>query len=238
MVAPPRVDELKRQAAYYAVEHFVHSGMVVGLGTGSTTRYALEAIAGRLARGDLQDIIGIPTSRATATLARELGIPLGDLNDHPVVDVTIDGADEVDAHLNLIKGRGGALLWEKIVATASRREVIIVDETKRVARLGTRSPLPVEVVPYGWQTHLAFLQRLGAEPRLRVHKRHAKEEPYLTDSGHYIIDCSFPDGIQDPDALAQALNARPGIVEHGLFLNVATHVIIATSQGIEVMHRD
>ncbi len=229
------VEELKRQAAEYAVAHFITSGMVIGLGTGSTARYAVEAIARRLQTGQLRDIVGIPTSRATARTALRLGIPLGTLNDHPVVDVTIDGADEVDPDMNLIKGRGGALLWEKIVAAASRQEVIIVDETKRVARLGERAPLPVEVIPCGWRSTFAFLESLGAEPQLRVDPYDAGDAPYVTDEHHYILDCYFPNGIENPHELARTLKARPGVVEHGLFLNLATHVVIASTHGIEVL---
>ncbi len=234
-MANPSVSDMKQQAADYAVREFIRSGMVVGLGTGSTARYALEAMARYLQEGTLRDIVGIPTSRGTANVARILGIPLGCLRDFPVVDVTIDGADEVDPDLNLIKGMGGALLWEKIVATASRYEVIIVDQTKQVDRLGTRSPLPIEVIPFGWETHLPFLERLGGVPHLRLNE--VSGEPFVTDSGHYIIDCTFPEGIADPVALAQALNARPGIVEHGLFLDIASAVVVGTSGGVEVWRR-
>ncbi len=238
MSEPFTVEELKRRAAEYAVERFVRDGMVVGLGTGSTARYALEAIARRLRTGVWRNVRGVPTSRATAELARALGIPLTTLEECPVVDVTVDGADEVDPHMNLIKGLGGALLWEKIVAVASQREVIIVDERKRVPRLGTRSPLPVEVVPFGWSRTLRFLEALGGEPRLRVEAHGRQEQPVITDGGHYIVDCHFPGGIPDPEGLAARLCAWPGVVEHGLFLNLATDVVVATSQGIEVMQRD
>lgn len=230
------ISALKRQAATYAVTEFVRSGMVVGLGTGSTAHYALEAIAQRLHDGSLRNIVGIPTSRDTAAAARALGIPLGCLRDFPVVDVTIDGADEVDSHLDLIKGLGGALLWEKIVAAASREEVIIVDETKRVSRLGTRSPLPIEVVPFGWEIHMPFLETLGGIPQLRLNE--VTGDPFITDGGHYIIDCTFPEGISDPAALAWALSARPGIVEHGLFLNMATAVVVGTVEGVKVLGRE
>ncbi len=234
-VKGPTVSDLKRQAAYYAVATFIQSGMVIGLGTGSTAHYALEAIAQRLRDGDLHNIVGIPTSRQTAATARALHIPLGCLRDFPVVDVTIDGADEVDRNLNLIKGRGGALLWEKIVAAASRRKVIIIDETKRVSCLGTRSPLPIEVVPFGWEIHLSFLERLGGIPELRLNE--ITGDPFITDSGHYIIDCRFPNGILNPTGLAEALNTRPGIVEHGLFLDMATTVVVGTDGGVKVFNR-
>ncbi len=228
-------EHLKQQAAQYAVRHYVEDHMIVGLGTGSTARYALEAIAARRAAGELQHILGVPTSQATARLARKLDIPLTTLEAHPVIDVTIDGADEVAPDLSLIKGGGGALLWEKIVALASHRRVIVVDESKRVDRLGTRIPLPVEVVPFGWRTLWPFLEGLGAIPRLRMRSLEGKELPFTTDSGHYIIDCEFPEGIVDPQPMAETLKAQVGVVEHGLFLNIATEVIVATSQGIEVM---
>jgi ribose 5-phosphate isomerase A len=227
-------ETLKRQAAVCAVEHYVYSGMVVGLGTGSTAAYAVAELGARLQDGRLRDIVGIATSEATARLARESGIPLTTLEAHPTVDVTIDGADEVDPALNLIKGLGGALLREKVVATASRRNVIIVDGSKWVERLGTRAPLPVEVVPFGWSVHLSFFEELGATPNLRHGDNGA---PFVTDNGHYIVDCRFPEGLSDPQAVARALEERPGIVEHGLFLGLATDVVIATPQGTEVLHR-
>ena len=229
---PAQIEGMKQQAAYYAVEHFVESGMVVGLGTGSTAAYAVQEIARRLRQGRLRHIVGIPTSRRTARLALDLGIPLGDLNSRPVVDVVLDGADEVDPHRNLIKGMGGALLWEKIVAAAARRVVILVDEQKRVERLGTRVPLPVEVEPFGWRTHVAFLEDRGAQVRIRATE---EGEPFVTDGGHYILDARFPQGIADPWHLAQVLNGRPGIVEHGLFLGMVDIVVVGTLKGVEVM---
>ncbi|MDQ7028698.1 MAG: ribose 5-phosphate isomerase A [Ardenticatenia bacterium] len=234
MTSTTSTDTLKHRAAVHAVDHFVRSGMVVGLGTGSTAAHAVVEIGARLRDGRLHDIVGIPTSEATARLARESGVPLTTLEARPTVDVTIDGADEVDPVLNLIKGLGGALLREKVVATASRRTVIIVDDSKRVARLGTRAPLPVEVVPFGWSIHLPFFQELEAEPELR---RLDDGRAFVTDNGHYIVDCRFPEGLQDPHAIARALDERPGIVEHGLFLNLATDVVIATPHGTEVVHR-
>ncbi len=232
-LTPAQIEGMKEQAAYYAVDRFVKNGMVVGLGTGSTAAYAVREIARRLKARQLRQVVGIPTSRRTAQLALELGIPLGDLNSHPQVDVVLDGADEVDPQGNLIKGLGGALLWEKIVATAARQVVILVDERKRVDRLGQKAPLPVEVVPFGWRIHVPFLEERGAQVRIRAQD---DGEPFVTDGGHYILDAAFPQGIPDPWRLAQALQARAGIVEHGLFLGMADVIVFGTLQGVEVMH--
>jgi ribose 5-phosphate isomerase A len=222
-------DILKRGAGEQAVE-FVENGMILGLGTGSTVFYALRRLGDRVSQGQLRDIVGVPTSNATARLAHEFGIPLTTLDEHPWLDLTIDGADEVDPDLNLVKGLGGALLREKIVAAASRRLVIVVDDSKLVERLGTRAPLPVEVVPFGWRLQMAYLESLGAQPTLR---RIAGNEPYVTDGGHYIIDCQFA-GIDDPHTLATALNIQPGIVENGLFLNMVDTVVVGTPEGVSV----
>lgn len=225
---PIPVDELKRQAAAAAVE-LVESGMVIGLGAGSTALKALELLAERLRQGELRDIRGVPCSEQVAADARRLGIPLTTLEEHPVLDLTIDGADEVDPRARLIKGGGGALLREKIVAQASRREVIIVDEGKLSPVLGTRWPLPVEVIPFGWRTHLPFLEELGATPTLRTL---ADGTPFVTDQGNYILDCAFGP-MRNPEALAQALKRRAGIVEHGLFLDLVTDLIVAGQHGVE-----
>jgi len=220
----------KRKAAEQAVE-FVDSGMTLGLGTGSTVFYALRRLGDRIRTGQLRDVAGVPTSEATARLAREFGIPLTTLDKHPHLDLTIDGADEVDPDMNLIKGLGGALLREKIVAAASHRLVIVVDDTKLVNQLGAHAPLPVEVVPFGWQLHIPYLENLGANPTLR---RTADGEPYLTDGGHYIIDCQFA-GIDDASTLAIALSAQPGIVEHGLFLDMADTVVVGRPGGVSML---
>lgn len=225
-------DKLKQKAAYRAVE-FVESGMVVGLGTGSTTSYAVKRIAERLQSGDVKNIVGIPTSLRTETLAGELGIPLCGLDEQPVIDVTIDGADEVDADLNLIKGGGGALLREKVVAQASRRNIIIIDESKLSSRLGIRWALPVEVIPFAAKTEENFLKSLKASVRLRTGD---KEQPYQTDQNNFILDANFGE-ITDPNNLATRLNARAGIVEHGLFLNLATDVIVAGADEIRHLKR-
>jgi ribose 5-phosphate isomerase A len=225
-------DELKRQAAVAAVD-CVESGMVVGLGTGSTAVHAIREIGRRLKAGKLKDIVGIPTSSAAMQTAREVGIPLVTLAEKPEIDVTIDGADEVDPKLNVIKGMGGALLWEKIVAQVTRRWIIVVDGSKRVTRLGTLSPLPVEVVRFGWTSQLAHLESLGAKVDLR---RNGEGEPYLTDEQHYICHCRF-EGIDDPPALDRRLKSRAGIVEHGMFLGLASDVFVAAASGVEVLRR-
>jgi ribose 5-phosphate isomerase A len=217
-----RQTEAKRRAGVEAAGR-VESGMIVGLGTGSTAVFAVEEIGRRLGAGQLARIVGVPTSVATERLASGLGIPLGTLEEHPVVDLTIDGADEVDPDGQLIKGLGGALLREKMVATASRRMVIVVDASKLVDRLGTRAPLPVEVVTFAAGAHTGAIRALGAEPELR---RTPTGQPYRTDEGHVILDCRFAGGIADPRAVQAALRARPGVVETGLFLDLRPEVIV------------
>ncbi len=214
----------KRDAAERALEH-VRSGMTLGLGTGSTAALVVEAIGRRLADKELRDIVGVPTSRRTSELAELVGIRLASLDDVGGVDLTIDGADEVDPQGNLIKGHGGALLWEKIVAVHSRKYVIVVDESKLVQRLGERFAVPVEVVPFGWRTHVDAVRGLGGHATLRTES----SEPYRTDSGHYILDCHFAGGIADAPALERALRARPGVVETGLFLDMHPVVIVGRS---------
>lgn len=221
------VSELKRLAAEEAVKA-VQSNMVVGLGHGSTAIWATRGIASLLSQGALSGIVGIPCSEAVADEARTLGIPLGDLAQHPQVALTIDGADEVDPDLNLIKGGGGALLREKIVAQASAREIIIVDQSKLSPALGTRFALPVEVVPFGWTSQAEYIKSLGAEVSLR---RDQAQQPFLSDQGNYILDCDFGP-MDDPARIDQALNRRVGVVEHGLFLGLASEVIVASPEGI------
>ena len=221
------IDELKQAAAAKAVEQ-VKSGMVLGLGSGSTSRFAVAKIGELWQAGKLTNIIGVPTSEITAALARQYGLPLAALDEQPLIDLAIDGADEVDPHLNLIKGLGGALLREKMVDVAAKRFVVMVDESKLVEKLGTRSPLPVEVVQFGWKTQLVWLERLGCSPTLRG----GETEPFITDNGNYILDCAFPNGIDNPAELAVALCNRVGVVEHGLFLDMADEVIVAGSDGV------
>jgi ribose 5-phosphate isomerase A len=227
-------DELKRRAADRAAG-IVEAGMKLGLGTGSTARLVLEAIAARRARGELTGIEGVPTSTDTRDQALRLGIPLISLDDVTRLDLTLDGADEVDPSLDLVKGLGGALLWEKIVASVSDRVVIVVDESKLVDRLGTRGPLPVEVVQFGWRTAIAGLEEVGAEPTLRVTD---DGEPFTTDSGHYILDCRFPSGIADAREVETRLHRSPAVVETGLFLGMAEAVIVAGASGVRFLRRE
>jgi ribose 5-phosphate isomerase A len=216
----------KQIAAERAVA-YVTSGMVVGLGAGSTAILATRRIGQLLREGRLRDIVGFPCSRVIEAEAHALSIPIT-LDPPGAVDLTIDGADEVDPDLNLIKGGGGALLHEKIVAQASLREIIIVDESKLSPALGTHWPLPVEVIPFGWHSQLRFLESLGS--RLTV-RQQSDGTPFKTDQGNLILDCAFGP-IRQPAALAVRLDARAGIVEHGLFIGLATEVIVAGADGV------
>ncbi len=225
---------LKQAAAEEAVERFVRDGMIIGLGTGSTVYYVLRKLGEEITAGRLRDLAGVPTSVHTERQADKFGIPLASLGNNNALDVTIDGADEVDSNLNLIKGLGGALLREKIVAASSQRLVIVADESKIVSRLGIRAPLPVEVTPFAWQVHIKFLESLGARPRLRLAR---EDEPYRTDNGNYIIDAQFPGGIPDVPEVTAALDRRPGVVCYGLFLGMADAVAVAGSQGVRLMQR-
>ena len=227
------IEKLKRLAAKHAVD-MVQSGMILGLGHGSTTRHAVDILGERVNSGALQDIIGVPTSEYTMAQAQSLGIPLATLVEQPVLDLAIDGADEVDPELNLIKGLGGALLREKVVESAARRFVVIVDESKLVKRLGTRGPLPVEVAQFVWEAHRRWLESLGCRAELR---READGEPFVTDNGNYIIHCTFPEGISDSVALGRTLIEHPGILEHGLFLGMATEVVVAGGDSVRLINR-
>ena len=226
------VEKLKKMAAEKAVEQ-VKSGMVLGLGHGSTAKFAVAKIGELWQAGALSNIVAIPTSEYTAAQARGYGLPLTTLDQHPVIDLAIDGADEVDPQLNLIKGLGGALLREKMVESAAKQLIIIVDGSKPVEKLGTRGPLPVEVTQFGWKAQVKWLATLGCVPRLRG----GEAEPFMTDNGNYIIDCTFPHGISHPTALATTLRDRVGLVEHGLFLNMATQVVIAQKDGLRFMEK-
>jgi ribose 5-phosphate isomerase A len=230
---PTTQDDLKRAAALRAIE-YISSGTVIGLGTGSTVRPLLALLGERLAAGALRDVVAVPTSGDTAARCRALGIALTTLDEHPELALAVDGADEIGPRLDLIKGLGGALLREKLVARAAKRFVIVADASKRVRKLGTRAPVPVEVVPFGWSTHLVFFQKLGAESALR---RTAAGAPFVTDEGHYIVDCRFRCGIKDPAAVARALARRPGIVEDGLFLRMAHVAVVAGASGVTVLKR-
>ncbi len=223
-------DQWKQRAAERAVEA-VESGMVLGLGTGSTAWFAVERIGERLRAGALTRIAGVPTSRRTEEQARGLGIPIVSLDDHPVLDLAIDGADEISPTLDLVKGRGGALLREKMVERAARRFIVIADESKRVDHLGVTGAMPVEVVQFCWRFNAARLSALGCEAKLRMNGA----APYVTDNGNYLIDCYFTDPIADPSAVASAIQDLTGVVEHGLFLGLATEAIVAGSDGVRVI---
>jgi ribose 5-phosphate isomerase A len=223
---------LKRAAAERAVAD-VSDGMVLGLGTGSTAALAVEALAARIRDEDLH-IVGVPTSERTAAQATALGITLTDLATHPKLDLIIDGADAVErGSLSLIKGLGGALLREKIVACASHRMTVIVDDSKLRGPLGSFCPVPVEIVKFGWQATFAKLVDMGAAAALRTGTDGA---PFVTDGGNLIADCNFGE-IADAAALAAGVKAITGVVESGLFIGIATQVIVASASGIHVLAR-
>jgi ribose 5-phosphate isomerase A len=226
------LDTYKQRAAERAIE-YIQSGIALGLGSGSTAKHVVEGLAARLRDGRLRDVVGVPTSEGTAALARSLGIPLATLEERPQLDLAIDGADEVDPALDLIKGLGGALLREKIVAASAQRFVIVVDETKIVQQLGTRAPLPVEVVEFGLPLCRRRLADLGCEPVLR---RAPDGSTFRTDEGNVILDCRFT-AIADAPALNAAVNAIPGVVGHGLFIAMATIVVVAGAAGVSTMVR-
>lgn len=217
----------KRQAAEAAVTE-VRSGMAVGLGTGSTAIFATRRIGELLRRGELVDLVGFATSEDTRREAEQLGIPMLDEELPRALDVTIDGADEVDPDLNLIKGGGGAQLREKIVAEASARELIVVDETKLSPRLGTHHALPVEVLEFGWSSQARYLESLGATVTVRTG---SDGQRFRTDQGNLILDCGFGP-IADLPALARHLDGRAGLVGHGLFLGLASAVVVASAAGV------
>jgi ribose 5-phosphate isomerase A len=222
-------DQLKRAAALRAIEE-VQDGMVVGLGTGSTAAHVVEGLAARVAAG--LRVVGIPTSERTAAQARRLGIPVATFAEHQRLDLTIDGADEVQLDtLDLIKGLGGALLREKIVAAASDRLVIVVDQEKLVDRLGEHIAVPVEVAQFGWQATAVALAKLGCVPARRYT---VNEQPYLTDGGNFILDCRFGP-LADPGITEQQLAMTVGTVESGLFIGRTSVVVVASETGVEVL---
>lgn len=222
------VDEQKRSAAFRAVDTYVESDMSIGLGTGSTAYWAIKRIGEHLSEGRLRNVRGIPTSEASAELARGEGIPLIGLSETRP-DLTIDGADEIGPGLALIKGRGGALLREKIVAAAGGGLIVVADESKLVDVLG-RGTLPVEVEPFGWEATFAALVSLGSEPELRV----KDGEPFVTDGGHYTVDCRFP-SIPDPDGLQAEVKRIPGALECGLFVGLSRAAVISREKGTEIL---
>ncbi|CAN5149899.1 ribose-5-phosphate isomerase RpiA [soil metagenome] len=230
------MEDLKRAAAERAVEEYVESWMVVGLGTGSTVSHAVWKIGELIENGSLSGVRGVPTSARTATMAHEVGIPLVTLSEERPL-FTIDGADEIGPGLNLIKGRGGALLREKIVADAGEFLVVVADDTKLVDTLGL-GPLPVEIEPFGWEVTLEALASLGCEPSLRLEGQGSQtgdpERPYVTDGGHYTADCLFP-SIPDPAALEEEIKRIPGALETGLFIGLTKSAVIARQDGTEVI---
>ena len=218
-------DRRKREAALRAVA-LVESGMTLGLGTGSTARHFVAELGSRLAAGDLERVRGVPTSRETARQAADLGIEVLELGTEGV-DLAVDGMDEYDDDLDAIKGLGGALLREKVVAAAAATFVLIGDVSKHVARLGDKAPLPVEVAAFGWRRTARQLEGLGAEPALRL----SQGEPFVTDNGNLILDCRFPGGLR-PAALALAQCEVPGVLAHGMFLGMAHRAFVATGTGV------
>jgi len=235
-------EELKKLAGEKAAEQ-LEDGMIVGLGTGSTMEYTLRKI-GKMIQDGLK-IQGIPTSIHTKRIAKEENIPLTNLDEHPEIDITIDGADEVDSYLNIIKGGGGALTREKIIAFNSKKVIIVVDDSKVVKCLGIDFPLPVEVVKFGWQATKKALEKFGWQPAAQkldevactVELRKVMEdEPFITDNGNYILDCDFQ-RIDNPEELENAINSVPGVVENGLFIGLADEVIVGGKQGILTLDR-
>lgn len=222
-------DIWKQQVGEVAVS-FIEDGMVIGIGSGSTSAYMVRALARRISEG-LRIVGAVPTSQETERLASSLNIPLTDLDTHPELDLNIDGADEIDPQLNLIKGGGGALLREKIVASASRRFIVIADETKLVPRLNVEFPLPVEVIPFAMTPVRRRLEALGAAVQLR----YRGNAVFLTDNGNVILDCSFAGGISDPADIHDRIHNIVGVVDTGLFLNMAAQAIIAGVDGVKIL---
>jgi ribose 5-phosphate isomerase A len=216
----------EKELAGRAAAKLVNDGDIVGLGTGSTAYFAVIALGERVKAG--LKITGIPTSNATAELARKVGIPLTTLDQHPAIDIDIDGADEVDPHLNLIKGGGGALLREKVIAAASKKFIVVADSAKIVSVLG-KFPLPVEIIAFARAVVEPEIARLGASIKMRTRP---DGSPYITDNGNPILDCSFGK-IEDPPALSRALNNIPGVVEHGLFIGLATKALVGRENSVE-----
>ncbi len=225
----PALDQEKQTAARAAVA-LVEPGNILGLGSGSTATYVIRFLGERVREG--LKIVGIPTSQKIKHLAEQLGIPLATLDEHPQIDIDIDGADEIDPQLNLIKGGGGALLREKVIASASRRFIVVGDSSKQVPHLG-KFPLPVEVIPFAQALIKSRIAALGAQVSLRCY---AYGNPYVTDEGHHILDCTFGE-IDDPPALAEKLRAIPGVVEHGLFIAMAEMALIGKDGEVMQLRR-
>lgn len=222
-----KTDELKKAAGVKAVD-FVHAGMLVGLGTGSTAEFAIEEISRRVRDGRLSDISCVPSSERTKSFAEAMGLDLVELNSARMIDITVDGADEIDSDFNLIKGGGGALLREKVLAQNSKRNIIVADESKLSRRLGECFPVPVEVLQFALEAERGYLESLGGEVHLRLA---CDGSPFLTDQGNLIVDWSFGE-MDDPSFFADRLSARAGIVEHGLFIGTASDIIIGCLDGV------
>jgi ribose 5-phosphate isomerase A len=232
IIAYPRGMDAKQRVGEAALAH-VKDGMIVGLGTGSTARFFIEAVGAAVRAGKLHDIRAVPTSVNSEKLAREAALPVVTFAQTSKIDLTVDGADEVAPDLTLIKGLGGALLREKLVAQNSTKFIVIADAGKLVTKLGTKSPLPVEVTPFGFEASERFLRDLSCTPTLR---RNEGGEIFITDNGNYVFDCKFSE-IADPRDLNQKLAARAGIVESGLFIDLATMAIIADNQAVWTIAR-
>lgn len=229
--AAQQIEDAKRNAGYAAADRYVTSGMTVGMGTGSTAVWAIRRIAERLAAGEIGDVIGVATGTQSEIECQSLGIPVRSLNDPQVdgrIDVTIDGADEIDAKLRLIKGGGGALLIEKIIAYSSARYVVVADEAKRVENLGQLFPVPVEVLALARVPVLRSLEELGGEPQVRLAER--KMGPVITDNGNILIDVRFPEPV-DPVEMERQLSEIPGVLGNGFFTRVQATVLIGQESG-------
>ena len=233
MISQPETKNIRdaeKQAAARAAVELVQPGTVVGLGSGSTATFAIHFLAERIRDG--LKIVGVPTSQASMRVAQQLGIPLTTLEQNPSIDIDIDGADEIDPQLNLIKGGGGALLREKVIASAAKRFIVVAESVKLVPRLG-KFPLPVEVIPFAEALVSKRIEALGAQVSLR---QYAYGNPYVTDEGHHILDCNFGE-IANPAALNARLHEIPGVVEHGLFIGMAETAFVGKDGGIVQVKR-
>eukprot|EP00640_Fibrocapsa_japonica_P002371 CAMPEP_0113947580 /NCGR_PEP_ID=MMETSP1339-20121228/65582_1 /TAXON_ID=94617 /ORGANISM="Fibrocapsa japonica" /LENGTH=284 /DNA_ID=CAMNT_0000954243 /DNA_START=90 /DNA_END=944 /DNA_ORIENTATION=+ /assembly_acc=CAM_ASM_000762 len=229
--SPMTQDEAKKVVGYKSVDDYVKSGMVVGLGTGSTAAFAVERLGQKLQSGELRDVVAVPTSVRTRQQAEDLGIPLVTLDTHSELDVAIDGADEVDEDLNLVKGRGGALLREKMVEVCAKKFIVIVDDSKLVRGLGVSGAMPVEVTPFCWKHSMDRLLNAKSMKGCTAELRMDGDKPYVTDNDNYIIDLYFKEPMKDANAAAKEMLDMVGIVEHGLFLDMTTAVLIAGKDG-------
>lgn len=225
--------DLRQAAAACAIE-YVRDGMVLGIGTGRTTRCFIDLLGKKVQKKEIGNILAVPTSEASAARLRELGVPLTSLVEHPVLDLAVDGADEVDPDLNLIKGLGRALLREKVVEVHARQFIVVVEENKLVKRLGSHCPVPIEILPFEALAHVYWLKTLAQRAELWLE---VDGSAAVTDNGNYLARCWFKGGIPDVYALAQELDRRPGILEHGLFLDMASRVIVASPVGNRILER-